>query len=43
MKDDVQHWHVHDRTFRFVMVLNGGAATRARRAGSATAPACRPE
>ena len=25
MKDDVQHWHVHDCTFQFVMVLNGWA------------------
>ena len=27
MRDDVQHWHVHDCTVQFVMVLNGGAAT----------------
>ena len=25
MKDDVQHWHVHDCTFQFVYVLNGWA------------------
>ena len=25
MKDEVQHWHVHDCTFQFVMVLNGWA------------------
>ena len=25
MKDDVQHWHVHDCTFQFVLVLNGWA------------------
>jgi len=24
-KDDVQHWHVHDCAFQFVMVLNGWA------------------
>lgn len=23
MEDEVQHWHVHDCTFQFVMVLNG--------------------
>ena len=25
MADEVQHWHVHDCTFQFVMVLNGWA------------------
>ena len=25
MKDDVQHWHVHDCTFQMVYVLNGWA------------------
>ena len=25
MKDDVQHWHVHDCTVQFVYVLNGWA------------------
>jgi uncharacterized protein YjlB len=25
MKDEVQHWHVHDCTFQFVLVLNGWA------------------
>jgi uncharacterized protein YjlB len=25
VKDEVQHWHVHDCTFQFVMVLNGWA------------------
>ena len=25
MKDDVQHWHVHDCKFQFVYVLNGWA------------------
>ena len=25
MTDEVQHWHVHDCTFQFVMVLNGWA------------------
>ena len=25
MKDEVQEWHVHDCTFQFVLVINGGA------------------
>ena len=25
MKDEVQHWHVHDCNFQFVLVLNGWA------------------
>ncbi len=25
MKDEVQHWHVHDCKFQFVLVLNGWA------------------